>query len=137
MPVKGSQLKPYLCKVCGEINPDNFYQKNKMKSMCKKCHTAHSHQAQRNLKPKAIEYLGGKCTHCEQSFASTAVYDFHHIDPTEKEFNWGNKRTSNWENLKKELDKCILLCSNCHRMEHERIWLDSLQDSHPAKIKNQ
>jgi hypothetical protein len=133
MVAKGVSLKDYCCKVCGKTDPNDFYDKSNMKTMCRTCHNLRSHHNQRVLKVKAIEYLGGACMRCEKTFESMAVYDFHHRDPNEKEFSWGNKRTSNWNSLKQELDKCDLLCSNCHRITHEEIWLDGLDDTHPEK----
>jgi len=66
----------------------------------------------------AILYLGGKCSKCFNSYPRI-VYDFHHVNPETKEFtlseHWGDSREKIWA----ELDKCILLCANCHRLEHE------------------
>ena len=42
---------------------------------------------------------------------------FHHKDPRKKEYNF-NDSTMSIEKYKKELDKCILLCANCHMEEH-------------------
>ena len=50
------------------------------------------------------------------------VFDFHHIDPDEKDIkvaDWMGR--IKWATLKKELDKCILLCSNCHRIHHAEL----------------
>jgi len=70
----------------------------------------------RNIKKKikAIEYLGNKCNECGQTFEHF-IYDFHHKVPSEKEFVWGKLRNFSWERIKKELDKCELLCCICHR----------------------
>ena len=130
MPAK----KDYLCKHCGTTNAEDFFKSNSMKSCCLKCHTLHTHQRLRETKVRAIEYLGGKCSKCEIK-GIPAIYDFHHKDPKEKNFNWGRKRTTNWDTLKKELDKCILLCSNCHRETHDTEWFDQLPDHHPEKIR--
>ena len=74
--------------------------------------------AKQAFKDEAIQYLGGKCAHCSGVFHRN-VYDFHHIDPTTKTENIGRLLQSrNWETVKPELDKCILLCANCHRMHH-------------------
>lgn len=130
MPAK----KDYLCKYCGTKKPDDFFKSNSMKSCCLKCHTLYTHQRLREMKLKAIEYLGGQCSQCGVK-GVPAIYDFHHKNPEEKDFSWGAKRTSNWDNLKKELDKCILLCSNCHRELHDAEWFNQLPDHHPEKIR--
>jgi 5-methylcytosine-specific restriction endonuclease McrA len=110
-------VKPYLCKDCGETDPLNFYGKQKI--VCKKCHTKNVYAAQKATRARAIEYKGGCCQHCGYDKYHGAL-QFHHIDPTQKdpkEFS----RTKNWERFKAEVDKCVLLCANCHAEEHERI----------------
>ena len=70
-------------------------------------------------KRQAVEYLGGRCQRCGLEDDCVNVYDFHHIDPAKKDFDIsGGKIRSFFESIKKELDKCELLCSNCHRKEH-------------------
>lgn len=67
-------------------------------------------------KINAIEYMGGKCFDCGGVFPP-AVYDFHHLDMTTKEYNPSHVLRS-LEKGKAELNKCVLLCSNCHRIRH-------------------
>ncbi|CAB4156106.1 hypothetical protein UFOVP662_40 [uncultured Caudovirales phage] len=67
----------------------------------------------------AIELLGGKCNNCNGKF-EPCVYDFHHIKPEEKEFTIGENMLISKERFFKEVSKCILLCANCHRMEHHK-----------------
>lgn len=67
----------------------------------------------------AIQYLGGKCEKCGWR-GDNAVFQFHHTKPHEKEFILGNVGNKSWDSLKKELDKCILLCANCHALEHSK-----------------
>ena len=120
----------YKCKRCGDTEPDNFYKSNGAKTKCKKCHTMEVHQRKRDMKDKAVEYLGGKCLDCGVE-GNPWIYDFHHRNPEEKEFNWGNHGTSNWDNLVVELDKCDLLCANCHRTRHQMEWRATLVEHHP------
>lgn len=69
----------------------------------------------------AIKYKGGKCTICGYNRCNNAL-DFHHIDPEEKSFGIGRCGCSkSWQSIKVELDKCILVCSNCHREIHSGI----------------
>lgn len=135
----GPEPKPYCCTRCGTTDEDDFYKSTKQKSKCKKCHTMEVHQNKRELKVRAVQYLGGKCSDCGAEF-NPWVFDFHHRDPTEKEWSWGDVRTSNWEKIKEEIDKCDLLCSNCHRTRHHIEWVDSLPENHiffeSAEYKN-
>ena len=69
----------------------------------------------RKIKALALEYKGGKCQICGYDKYQGSL-DLHHIDPSEKEFGIGHKGyTRSWQKVKAELDKCILVCANCHR----------------------
>lgn len=72
----------------------------------------------KKIRDMSIEYLGSKCCFCGYNRCSAAL-DFHHIDETTKEFGLSqNGMTRSWEKTKRELKKCILVCSNCHREIH-------------------
>lgn len=70
-------------------------------------------------KLQCLEYKGGKCMVCGFNKFPTAL-DFHHLDSETKEKNIAELFARNWsfEKMKQELDKCIILCSNCHRALH-------------------
>ena len=69
----------------------------------------------RLIKKKAVKYKGNKCYCCNQQYP-LVVYDFHHLDPFQKDFSLGDKTsTVKWEKVQIEIDKCILVCANCHR----------------------
>lgn len=67
----------------------------------------------KRTKKKLVEYKGGKCTICSYDRCINAL-EFHHLDPNEKDFTIAGKSWS-FERLKGEVDKCVLLCSNCHK----------------------
>ena len=75
------------------------------------------------LKVKSIQYKGGACEHCGIEFDGCPdIFDFHHKDPSQKDFALSSKGyTMSWERMSAELDKCLLLCANCHRIEHFRL----------------
>lgn len=69
----------------------------------------------RKIKTLSIEYKGGKCQICSYGKYQGAL-DLHHLDPNSKSFGIGDKGyTRSWDRVKTELDKCILVCANCHR----------------------
>ncbi len=76
-------------------------------------------ETKRQRKLEAIQYLGGNCKHCGNVF-HPAVYEFHHLDPTTKDRDPSKMLSLSWERIIKELDKCLLLCANCHRLEHHK-----------------
>lgn len=107
-------IRKHLCK-CGETNKENFY--GRMLSRCKKCHAKTKSYYNRINKKKLIEYKGGKCTKCGYSKCDGAL-EFHHLNPKEKDPNFIKLRNHTFERAKKEIDKCILVCANCHREIH-------------------
>jgi ATPase subunit of ABC transporter with duplicated ATPase domains len=68
-------------------------------------------------KIRAVEYLGGRCNKCGKDW-HPAIYEFHHTDPTTKDRDPSKMLQLSWERLTSELDKCVLLCANCHRLTH-------------------
>ena len=68
----------------------------------------------KKIREMAIEYKGGKCAICKYNTCIQAL-EFHHIDSDDKDFGISAKGyTRSWDGVKKELDKCVLLCANCH-----------------------
>lgn len=72
------------------------------------------------MRLRAIEYKGGRCSRCSYDRCYDAL-EFHHID-RRKDFGISEQGlTRSWERIKDEIEKCILICANCHREEHARI----------------
>jgi hypothetical protein len=72
----------------------------------------------KKLKSLAVELKGGKCQICGYCKYVGAL-DFHHLDENKKDFDLSTRGlTRSWEKIKEEIDKCILVCSNCHREIH-------------------
>jgi len=111
------------CRECGDLLEvgDNWseYSKEHCANICTPCSTLAKKRLRKQRKLEAIEYLGGKCIDCNIAFKHKSVYEFHHLDPTKKEGNPSDYfRGRSKEALFKELDKCVLLCANCHRVRH-------------------
>lgn len=109
------------CNKHGDVNhyKRKRYNRPSCEYKCNKCNTEAVSKRRRLLKQIGITYLGGKCKDCNLVSEYQEVYDFHHLDPSNKDFNISSKgHTISEIRLKKELDKCVLLCSNCHRIRH-------------------
>lgn len=74
----------------------------------------------RSMKVQAIKLLGGKCSICGYNKCLDAL-EFHHEDPSVKEFKLGSGNTMSWKIYKSEALKCILVCSNCHKEIHSKL----------------
>lgn len=82
-------------------------------------------------KIKYTNYLGGKCLRCGNS--NIHVLDFHHRIKIDKKFIISQKiDILPFDEIVKELDKCILLCKNCHREEHFK---DSINNTKSKELK--
>lgn len=71
-------------------------------------------------KQEAVDYLGGKCSKCGYSKCLDALC-FHHLDPNKKSFEITRGITLRWDRIKEEINKCILLCANCHAEIHAEL----------------
>ena len=76
-------------------------------------------QKRLELKTKCTDYLGGKCSSCGET--EVLLLEFHHTDRGIKEFTISDQiYRRSLEELVPELDKCVLLCGNCHRKQHRK-----------------
>jgi hypothetical protein len=113
------------CRVCKfPKDVDDFYiVKGFRRKDCKKCHnrTVHEYAKKRieRQKKKAVAHLGGKCQKCGYDRCLQAL-EFNHRDPSLKQFDISQATQAEvkWAVLVEELDKCDLLCANCHRELH-------------------
>ena len=58
------------------------------------------------------------CAKCRES--DPACLDFHHDDPNEKDLAIARAVNDGWsrERILAEVQKCTVLCANCHRKQH-------------------
>jgi len=112
-----NKYKSHLCKICGETKSDNFYTQQKTK--CKTCRNLEDIQRRKKYKKEALNYFGNKCTKCGYNKCDAAL-EFHHPNKDEKSLEYASMKNWSWIRKKSELEKCILLCANCHREEHNK-----------------
>ncbi len=73
------------------------------------------------IKQRALNYMGKKCIFCHYNKYEGAL-EFHHKVAETKKFGIGQKGHSrSWKKVQAELNKCILVCSNCHKEVHAGI----------------
>ncbi len=100
----------------------NGYQSNgnkKYKGKCKKCQEDFDRENFLQKVESILIDLGTsyRCEMCGYD-KNTAALCFHHIEPHEKEFSLNSCKTYSIEKLRKEIEKCVVLCHNCHMEEH-------------------
>jgi len=71
----------------------------------------------KNTKSKLVTAFGEHCCICDLRVDKYELYDFHHISKEDKKFELTHNIHS-WKKIKEEAKKCVMLCSNCHRLHH-------------------
>jgi hypothetical protein len=117
------------CKTCRKkLNRKMFYKSssktkqngdisNHQQSSCIECTKQIINDRDKNLKQYLVDYKGGKCNLCGYN-KTICVLEFHHTDPNQKDFEISRRRGCSIDKTIKELDKCLLLCCNCHQEIH-------------------
>lgn len=122
------------CTVCAKEKHDEEFHKRKIgkNTICKDCRKVYIREHYKNNKEKYIQSADKSrkklrewmrelkktlnCSKCGENHI--ACLDFHHIDPSSKVFTIGTFGNHSREEVEKEIKKCIVLCSNCHRKLH-------------------
>lgn len=86
-------------------------------SACKSCHQVRMTKKHMETKLFLVEKFGGKCKECGYNH-QPRILQFHHLDPSKKEFGISERGRYNINGLIEECEKCDLLCPNCHAEKH-------------------
>lgn len=101
-------------KVCAKHGRTACYTTKEGYKRCKKCNNEKVMRRHQKVKRLLVESAGGKCIRCGYDKEVSAL-QFHHRDPKTKSFGIAQKMYSTKiALLKKELEKCDLICANCH-----------------------
>ena len=111
-------------RFCGKCQQEKiekeFFEKKtegRLTSWCRACLYEYQHARWKDRKKKAVALLGGKCSKCGYDKCLGAI-EFHHLDPSKKEFDFHRVSKMSWDKILKEIEKCVLLCSNRRKEEH-------------------
>ncbi len=103
--------------VCSMCKRKYIYRKNHgTTKVCSKCLFL---RIRIKNKIKCVKYKGGKCSMCGYNKCLRAL-TFHHVNPETKKFGISAELYKRWKDLQLELDKCILVCINCHSEIHSK-----------------
>jgi len=112
---RGSENGPReMSSRCGRHGNVSFVREGSGYYRCKRCRAERVSQRRRTIKRKLVEEAGGKCLICGYDRCQQ-VLQFHHLDPSTKEFHLAFKGvTRSLAKSRAEARKCVLLCANCH-----------------------
>lgn len=115
------------CAKCKELkNTNEFYKQKTHKygvmSYCKNCFNRNVQNRWVERKKQAVNNMGGCCKDCGLKLKDShySVFEFHHLNPSEKDSDWSKLRKKSKTAIQEELSKCVLLCANCHRIRHAK-----------------
>lgn len=113
------------CKACKKKKPLSAFKRYYngsvgLRPVCKKCERASLAHYSRQRRIKAFKQFNEECADCgvKSNKDNYVIFDFHHLDPKKKEMSFQSGRYVSNKRYFEELKKCIMLCSNCHRIRH-------------------
>ena len=121
-------IETKICTTCKQEKSKEDFYTSKTHSLgkmpyCKSCFNKICQKRWIDRKIKAIKYKNNQCEDCKLHISNShySVFEFHHLVPSQKDYDWSKLRLRSWESIINELDKCVLLCANCHRIRHSLI----------------
>lgn len=113
-----------ICSRCEVEKQDNeFYTRRGRRDLsawCKQCQSEYSLEQKRQCKREAVAYKGGACQVCGYDRCIDALC-FHHLVPGKKDFTIARKKRKLTTQIKRELDKTVIVCNRCHAEIHAGI----------------
>ena len=127
-----------ICSTCKHEKPLTEFFSNgytpkgtkKIKPKCKTCEVKANHETMKGIFKSIVEL---KCVVCGYDRCWSAI-EFHHLDPSEKDFGIRDRQIRNRDKLRAEIAKCAVLCSICHKEHHAGLL--EINESHRAILKD-
>ena len=119
-------IKKKLCRYCHKYYPESYFgvaltteKKIYRRHKCRDCYRATKKILHKRYRQWVTDYKKeNKC--CKCGVEDHRVLEFHHLDSKNKEFDIGFAihGRCGMERIKREMEKCIIICSNCHKILH-------------------
>ena len=114
-------MATYATKICDKHGATKFVLEKRGYYRCVFCRSEATSRRRKKVKHALVAERGGSCERCGYNKCINAL-EFHHKDETQKDFNLSQTgKTLSLETLRKEADKCELVCANCHREIHDEL----------------
>lgn len=108
-----SDKKECICKQCGRA----YIYKRSSGHTFDTCNSCIQHNRRLKFKEDLVALKGGKCIKCGYNKCVNALH-FHHLESDKKEINISNIWNKSFDFITKEIEKCVLVCANCHAEIH-------------------
>lgn len=106
------------CKPCLNARKrKRYYEHDRIRKTYARRNKQLKSKRQEDWKPKLLEIFKTGCSRCEEK--DLRCLEFHHLDPSKKKHTVTGLITGKYSDktIQEEIEKCIVLCSNCHRKE--------------------
>jgi transposase-like protein len=111
--IRGRKL-PVAVGVCRRHGETEFVLEGRGAYRCKRCRSEAVARRRRRIKKLLVEQAGGECVLCGYNKCISAL-EFHHLDPKSKSFGLAQHgATRALQEVRREAEKCLLVCANCH-----------------------
>lgn len=117
-----------VCSSCGQKKKTGkfrkYYNGRKVRrTKCMACENRAKRDKGKARRIAAFKHFGEKCADCgvKSSSKNYIIFDFHHLEPSKKEFHFSQSIHLSDKRYWAEINKCVMLCSNCHRLRHWRL----------------
>lgn len=111
--------KEWLSRQTPEALEERKRKKREYEQRTRKKWTAHKMAMRRARKAELVAMFDNKCFDCGGVFPPY-VFDFHHLDPSRKTNIVALMYQHKIETLMQEVEGCIMICANCHRIRHAK-----------------
>ena len=122
------------CKTCSSEHSRKYYQSNKEKL---KAQIVENNNRYRSALYELVNKLKASigCALCPEN--ESCCLDLHHFNSQDKEFEISSaiRHKTSWSVIKEEIEKCVCICSNCHRKLHAGI--KSVNESHMIHVPDE
>jgi phosphoenolpyruvate carboxylase len=105
-----------ICRECSKVKAKEFYNTHKEQHLKNVYKNRDRYKEQIDIYITSVKSVG--CKYCQEKME--CCLDFHHL--SDKEFSIGEKKY--WyclDRLIEEINKCVVICANCHRKLHAGI----------------
>lgn len=130
---KRNKLQPW-CKECNNSRSKQYYSDNKISHKKTILERKRKTIAENQYKINKIKRMIGCICCCNES--EPICLDFHHLGDKDERISVAIRNCWSWDRLVREIKKCILVCSNCHRKIHAGLIESPMLDWQSTRLLN-
>jgi len=122
--IRKDRKSPQYCRVCANKGTKSYLYKRSPKNKGnsafdrREYNRNYNNKMRMEKKKKIIDHMGNQCWKCGAKNLPICVWQWHHLNPEDKEIALSQLLNKSFEKILSESEKCVLVCSNCHKTIH-------------------